>query len=318
MTNSALISNQFKQILSQELSKENAAEIKDIAFRRPVIIGGCGSSGTSLLRKMFDAHRNFACGPEISLFDRPQFFKTDINELYEIFLKQKVDALERDLIYPIVTQFGSYCGLFVANAGKNYHNLATIKELFEMSSNTKHFVNLFFSNFAAQQGKIRWAEKTPNNVFCIRESLKFFPDAKFIHVIRDGRDVVLSLMEKRNFNPLSAIFRWLAAVEAGLRYRGNPRYYEVRYEDLVTDPESTLTDMMGFLDEEFDPDMMDYWKKGDVNPHGYGTTPVFTKSIGKWKKVDPNSLIMQQLDLMLRDKLEKLGYDTDEKTKTGI
>ncbi len=300
----------IKELVTDEIGKNEPRPVEDIAFKKPIILGGCGSSGTTLLKTMFDAHGKIACGPEISIFDRPMLYRTDLDELHNMFKQQSFDRLERNLHFPVVTRIGTYFGLFAPNAGKQYHDFATIDKIFQISKNLRHFIDLFFSNYAKNQDKTRWAEKTPNNIFCVDQVLDLLPDAKFIHVIRDGRDVVLSLTEKRKFDLRMAVYRWLISVEAGLRNRGHERYYEVKYEDLILDTENTLRKLMDFLEEDFDPAMLKFWEKGKDNFKGYGSTPIFTDSIGKWKKERSNPTILEHLDLMLADKLNKLGYET--------
>jgi len=299
----------MKEYLAYEISSRPAAQIKDIAFPDPIILGGCGSSGTTLLKTMFDAHKNIACGQEIAVFDRPLFYQTRVEDLYRMYKNQDFREINPGQIFPMHTKFGSNFGLFIPNQSKAYHNYATIDKIFQMSRDLRHFVNLFFSNWADAQGKKRWAEKTPNNIYCIDRIFEFMPDAKFIHVIRDGRDVALSLVEARDFNTASAVFRWLSAVEAGIRHRGNPRYYEVKYEDLITDTENTLKKLMDFLDEEYDPGMMNYTEKGKKNPLKYGTTPIYTNKIGKWKRTSLDPTFLEIFDLTMKDMLEKLDYE---------
>jgi tetratricopeptide (TPR) repeat protein len=291
-----------------ENSEKDSPAVMDIAHPKPIILGGCGSSGTTLLKTMLDAHEKIACGPELSFFDRPVLYRTKIGELHQMFNKQNFDALEKELHFPMVTPTGTYFGLFSPNAGKQYHSFDHIEKMFQMSRDLKHFLDLFFSNHAYQQKKRRWAEKTPNNIFCVQKVLDLFPDAYFVHVIRDGRDVALSLVEKRKFSLSTAIYRWLLAVEAGIRNRGHDRYLEIRYEDLVLDPENTLRALMQSLEEDFDPTMMNFWQKGKDNFLGYGSTPVFTKSVARWKTASIDPLIKEQMDWMMSDKLAKLGY----------
>ncbi len=299
----------MQEFLTYEMATRPAINIKDISLAGPILMGGCGSSGTTLLKTMLDAHKNIACGQEIALFDRPAFFKTDLKCLHEMFISQKFEEINRGQIFPLFTKFGSNFGLFIPNAAKHYHNFATIESIFNKARDLRHFINLFFSNWAAAQGKNRWAEKTPNNIYCIGEILELLPDAKFIHVIRDGRDVVLSLHEGRDFAIPPAVFRWLSAVEAGIRFRGNPRYYEVRYEDLILNTEETLKKLMIFLEEDFDPEMLNYTDKGKNNPLQYGTTPIYSSKIGKWKKEDIDPAILKTFDLTMSEMLKKIGYE---------
>ncbi|MCP4703484.1 MAG: sulfotransferase [candidate division Zixibacteria bacterium] len=299
----------MQEYLKYEMSTNPAVEIKDISFPNPIILGGCGSSGTTLLKTMLDSHKNIACGQEIALFDRPKLYHTELNELFQMFTTQKFDEINKEQIFPLFTKFGSNFGLFIPNTGKEYHNFSTMTAIFEKSKNLKHFIDLFFSNWAFTQGKKRWAEKTPNNIYCIEEILNLIPDSKFVHVIRDGRDVALSLTQGRDFVLPSAIFRWLSAVEAGIRFRGDPRYYELKYEDLILDTENCLKNLMEFLDEEYDPEMLNYMDKGKNNPLNYGTTPIFTNKIGKWKKEGIDPAILRTFDLTLTNTLNKLNYE---------
>ncbi len=299
----------MEEFLKYEMSTNPAVEIEDISFPNPIIIGGCGSSGTTLLKTMLDSHKNIACGQEIALFDRPRLYQIELDELYQMFTTQKFDEINKEQVFPLFTKIGSNFGLFIPNTGKQYHNLSTIKTIFEKSENLKHFFDLFFSNWANAQGKNRWAEKTPNNVYCIEEILDFFPDSKFVHIIRDGRDVALSLYQGREFPMPNAIFRWLSAVEAGIRFRSNPRYYELKYEDLILDTENSLKRLMEFLEEEYDPEMLNYMDKGKSNPLNYGTTPIFSNKIGKWKKDGIDPAILRTFDLTLTDMLKKVGYE---------
>lgn len=298
----------IKEFVEREILIGKPREIKSVRFEKPILIGGCGSSGTTLLRTMLDSHRNIACGQEISFFDRPRLFDTPLKKLHRMFTDQEFDSLDRDVVYPLRTGAGSYFGLFFPNYGKTYHDMATTDAIFRMASDTRDFLNLYFSNFADKSGKRRWAEKTPNNIFCVGEILDFFPDSKFVHVIRDGRDVVCSLALRRKFELNSAIIRWLMSVEAGIRFRGNPRYYELKYEDLVTDTENTLRKLMSFLKDDWDPQMLDYTEAGKDNFNNYGATPIFTSSIGRWKNSELDERARKALDLSLGTMLEKLGY----------
>ena len=180
--------------------------MKDL--KNPIIIGGCGSSGTTLLRKMLNAHPNIACGPEMSVFDRPALYDMDMSLFYTLWRNADFEELEEGCIFPIrSTNNGSY----FAFHREQYHNQKETDQLFNEAENPVEFFRLYFSLYAEKQGKKRWAEKTPNNIFCIEQIFKAMPDAKFIEVVRDGRDVVLSLVERRKMHPMIAIFRWLAS-----------------------------------------------------------------------------------------------------------
>ena len=274
----------------------------------PIFIGGCGSSGTTLLRRIMNAHSQIACGKEFSLFDRPMFYRLTMDELKQNFYSQNFEALEDGVVFPIRTSYGSYCGLYLPNALTQYHSPEIAAKIMDSSINPAEFASLFFSSYAMARGKNRWAEKTPNNIFCADKILEFFPDSKFIHVVRDGRDVCHSLINRRKFNPYAACSRWIMAVEAGMRLRGNKRYFELRYEDLVLNPEKAIKNLFCFLDEPFESQVLNSYQSGEKEAFGYGEKPIHAQSIGKWKKANLSEGLKTCFDLLMARQLNLLGY----------
>lgn len=293
-------------------------------MKGPIFIGGCGSSGTTLLRKMINCHKNICCGPEMSVFDRPRMYEISLAHLYTLFRSDDFDELDERCVYPIRFQpmDKSYCGLSDAGHRRFYfEDKKEVERIFDHPNvnNPVDFLRFFFDEWSLKQGKGRWAEKTPNNVFTSTEILNSYPDGKFINVIRDGRDVLLSLRERRGTSVYLGIFRWLAATEAGLRTQSlNSRFMTVRYEDLVMQTERTLEMVCGFIDEDYDPGMLDYWKKSlpediEGNPGNpttdYGKQPVFRDSVGKWRGKEVDRTLMEQIDLTMKHRLVELGYE---------
>jgi hypothetical protein len=289
-------------------------------MKQPIFLGGCGSSGTTLLRKMLNAHPRIACGPEMSVFDRPKMFEISLDWLYTMWRNQDFEDLEEGCIFPLRVQphNGTYCGLLNENHVRFYHKAEEVGEMFDQADTAMNFLDVFFSKYAQDRGKERWAEKTPNNIFCADMILEAYDDALFINVIRDGRDVVLSLFNRRNYSSsYVAMWRWMASINAGRRintfkYQGNKRVMNVKYEDLVQRTEFTLMNICAFIGEKFDPAMMEYWKvKDEEDEEGdYGTQPVFDDSIGKWKKEDAQGELLDRMDLTMWDLLSNLGYET--------
>jgi len=113
------------------------------------------------------------------------------------------------------------------------------------------FLAFFMGSMARNQAKTRWLEKTPEHIFYIRDLSNALPNARFIHIIRDGRDVAISRRKvgwvgTRSQNErtqlLCAAIEWERAVKAGRRYGEElgKRYLEINYEALVRDTERVL------------------------------------------------------------------------------
>jgi hypothetical protein len=301
----------------------------------PIIIGGCGSSGTTLIRKMLNAHPNIACGPEMSVFDRPKMYKVNLTWLYTMYRNLDFDSLDEEMLFALrmqPTNF-TYCGLHPDNHSKYYHEPEEIERMFDLVETMPEFFDLYFSRYAKKQGKKRWAEKTPNNLFCIDDIFSWYPEAHFIVMIRDGRDVVLSLTARRSTHSIVAIFRWLVSAAAYIEIiKREPDYIDrilrVDYEDLVLDPERTLRKVCLRIGEKYDPAMLDYWKARlpedeqkdkpqdeikdpkEATPADYGTQPVFSDSVGKWKDNENlNPTLEKMMRLTMTETLKKLGCE---------
>jgi hypothetical protein len=125
-----------------------------------------------------------------------------------------------------------------------------------------------YALFAGDRGKKRYGDKTPAYVHHISVLARLFPEARFVHVVRDGRDVALSRLEHPTMSAsLSDLaILWKRGVEKGRRMGrrlGLHRYREIRYEDLVKDPEEVTSSVCAFLEVVFDPVMLNYYQRAD-------------------------------------------------------
>lgn len=205
----------------------------------PFVVG-VGRSGTTLLRLMLDAHPELAIPPETHFLHRlhPEtqreaagFMATLMQTHTWADFRLEPDALTAALPTP-----------------------------FDLPDAIRAFYRLY----ARRRGKPRWGDKTPYYAECMTHVHALLPEARFIHLVRDGRDVALSYRDKW-FGPgkdIRAAARfWRGRIE---RVRAQARelpardYLEIRYEDLVREPRFTLERIVAHCDLAFDPAMLDY------------------------------------------------------------
>lgn len=217
-------------------------------MRSPVFVVGSGRSGTTMLRLMLDSHPLLAI-PGESTFIRYMWLNRRDYWNGRTF---QAERLLRDILAdPNFRRWG------VAEA-----SVLDVMRGYERPD----FADVIaapFEAYARLQGKPRWGDKTPNYVLSIPALARLFPQARFVHVIRDGRDVALSYLAIPAFGSdiRAAAWLWRDRVGAGLRWGrrlGRGRYTEVRYEGLVDDPERELRRLCSFLGLPFTDGMLRY------------------------------------------------------------
>jgi hypothetical protein len=180
-------------------------------------------------------------------------------------------------------------------------------------------VRAAFEAYALEQGRPRWGDKTPGYVLHIDRLANAFPDAVFVHLVRDGREVADSLREQQWGPPdlLLAAYAWRKGVRAGREAGerlGPSRYLEVSYEQLAAAPEDALTRVCRFLDEEVAlEDMFDYAGRATTEHpvlphlHRHLAEPP-TPGLRSWRA---NCSLTEQLDIeaLMGPTLARFGYE---------
>jgi hypothetical protein len=187
----------------------------------PIFVVGSARSGTTMLRLMLDSHHRISSGEETH------------------FLQQ---------LEPVV--------------GKQWRLLDRYGFPREYwLDRLRHLYGDFQAEYATRRGKVRWADKDPANTLILPFVEELFPDAKYLHLLRDGHDVVASHRDRWGYRSAARSARgaWRKYVEAARSFGatvGPARYLELRYEALVADPEAELRRMLLFLGEEWDPQVL--------------------------------------------------------------
>ncbi len=192
------------------------------------------------------------------------------------------------------------------------------------------FLEFFMESVMEIQGKRRWAEQTPAHVFHMDTLATAFPFAKFIHVIRDGRDVALSRRKlgwtgtnskDPLHNLLSAAFSWELCIEKGQTFGGKigANYKEVKYEDLITNLDKTLKEINEFANvninnQKIKDCQIGSLKKGNTTSNE-DMEGVSNKAIKRWE-----SLLSKEekeiLNIVIGHTLRNLSYDINNYAKS--
>jgi LPS sulfotransferase NodH len=207
---------------------------------------GCPRSGTTLLHSFLAAHPDIACFPESHFFENlmPRKWMRAFG-----LPSRRAKACLRALC---------------ANTGTAPDATGFRAPLIFASRYARCFLRIL-DEATTQSGKRIWVEKTPGHVHHIDDIERLIPGARFIHLIRDGRNVVASLYEVSRRFPqawngpysLEACIRlWNAAIRATRRHADKSNHAVVRYEELVRDPEPVVRALCRAVGIEYVPAML--------------------------------------------------------------
>jgi len=144
---------------------------------------------------------------------------------------------------------------------------------------------------AADEGKTLVCEKTPKHVYRIDEIKRRFPNARFVAMVRDGRDVACSI-KKRTGSLDGGIQRWRQDNTELLKHENDDHVHRVRYEDLIQDKEGTMAGVLAFLGQQYTDEVFGFYKK---NYNWFGVQPAKeTDGVGEQSHVMRRSWQMSQ------------------------
>ena len=255
--------------------------MQEISAKAPFFIIGHPRSGTTLLQILLDAHPNIVIPPESHIFVRfAEIFDSygDLSEVsnLELFVQDILND-ERIKLWGLNISVVDFC-----------RQLKTFS--------IKGVLSLLFELYAQREGKTRWGDKTPQHALYLQEIKRVFPEGKFIHLVRDGRDVAESLKRviigKKSISGIA--HRWKKYIlffqEFKLTLQPDD-FIEVYYEDLVQNTEYELSKILEFLGEnpqdlvKFIPDTgrkQEYLKSKTV--HSSLNEAISSKKVGIFQK----------------------------------
>ena len=283
---------------------------------KPVFIVGANRSGTTLLRLLLNAHSEIAVPDELVYF-RGAFFsksvdnwkitpldKTQYEWLVDDFLERNRETLSPLDVDKLADQ--------ILDRGWSDDAGGDMKLPYEYT----------LEQWAAAHGKSRWGEKTPGNLFYVRDIVEMFPDAMFIYLVRDPRAGVLSMQKASIYstdvviNALNRRYYLTKGLRLLERVVSADQRMVLRYEDLLEDPEAKARELCAFLDLPFEDDMLRFHESArqymnpraarDINPAA--NRPILVGKADTWRKeMTPRECAI--VEAICGDAMREFGYE---------
>lgn len=211
-----------------------------------VIMGGPGSTGSSLLCRILNRHSGIVCGPETRLLSLPQ--------LYKDWQKNKSRITQKA---PFGLRAGAFHNITGIDLGwyKQLWPNEDFLQLIRSSDTFSVFIKQFSKKILHDSNARIWVEKTPNNIYCISSFLETFEDSKAIITLRDPLEIIASQMA-RGKSCFNAVSHCLIHYALALEIMDDDRIYPFYYESLIANPLKEVEQLLSFLNMDLEPNML--------------------------------------------------------------
>ncbi|MEI6320216.1 MAG: sulfotransferase [Pseudomonadota bacterium] len=249
----------------------------------PVFIGGSPRSGTTLLLRLLGRH------PQVEAYYESKL------------LASLIDWLEGTVFNPFDP---------ISPFGFRAHEYFTRERIYRCAGLA---MQQLYGGRATDAGRSIWLEKTPRNSLHVDALLELLPAARFLHVVRDGRDVAVSMpsLEAAPQDIVECARLWAGYTEAGRSAcRRHPDHcLEIRYEQLVRAPQQALEPVCRFLGLDLQPDMLDLDSvKVSLFSEHWGESAPTTAPIARWRR--HADFPREAFKAVAGDLLLELGYES--------
>ena len=227
---------------------------------QPIFIVGCERSGTTMLRLMLNEHSNIALPPQTKFSRKLYKRRILFGDLSNGKNKDKIIdwMLERETNTKLID-----LKLDLGHLRKSWEDCTTIGEL----------TGTVFQQYSQTRHKPRWGDKRPYYIRYIPQLLKLYPDARIIHIIRNGHDCISSLkrMPWWNKNIVYSMLAWRYSIRMGAKAAEayKDQFLEVRYEDVVRHPETQLKKICDFINVKYESGMLEFHLSTEKNIPDY-------------------------------------------------
>ena len=281
---------------------------EEAAVTAPFFIVGSGRSGSTMLRLMLASHSRLAIPPET-------WFLTALVKRFSV--ESPLGADEVESAVSIMTGHYRWADMKL-DAQELRRQVSRLREPY-----LRDLLEIVYRWHGEGEGKARWGDKTPQYIEIVPELLRMYPDARFIALFRDGRDVVKSFQNapygRWSLEEITRRSRdWNAAVKSHWRWTRSEfrqRILLVRYENLVVEPEATLREICQFIGERFEPQMLSFATTVDKQVparerkyHPKLNQSVDSHGVARWKR-EMSVREVFVAEAFMASHLRRLGYE---------
>ncbi len=264
---------------------------------KPVFVVGHPRSGTTMLASILGKHSNISMPPETMFF-------------FGIYN----DSIRENGFEPLLQ-------LALKNHRIRDLNLSPDSlrcEFEKLDPSMKSLFQSILETYRKKTNKSRPGEKTPLHLLWVPTILEWYPNAKIICVVRDGRDVVNSLLNTpwAKASIYRHCFDWRENYFRALNYRASypSSFLLVKYEEILNRPEKEVRMICEFIEEEFELPMLEGGESDAVPAWEYGWknksfNPPDKSNVGKWRNLPANQQFT--LNVLMKDTLQLAGYEPE-------
>lgn len=292
----------------------------------PVFIGGDNRSGTTLVAIILDSHPDLVVGPELD-FREPDNLGPELLrciELLEACDPRVIDpGVQAEPEFAMGVQLIKQCHRF----GVEFHELAQlVREACHVCGSELDtfddrvvLIDAVGELRRARAGASRWGLKIQRDLLAHADYARLWPRARFVHIVRDGRDVAASHLRSERHLYYSSIHHaahgWAELMESTRALVEQGRVIELRYEELVHEPEPTLRRLLDGLELAWHPAVLDHTATPhDLLEHPYQhpsatavSRPINSAAIGRHRN-DLSAHELATFEAVAGDWLERMGY----------
>ena len=287
---------------------------------KQIFVVGSSRSGTTMMGRALNNHK------DIFTFNEIHFLgwlcsKNDISNFIDkqdaIVLLSKLFAIQKN-------------GIFLTKHHKQFNKKSEtiLSDVVKLKSIEVY--ERFLQTITNENGCSITCEQTPKNIFYIQELLSHFPNAKIIHMVRDSRDVLLSQKNKwkrgflgaskiplkeairsyMNYHPIISAKFWNSAVLHGNKMEGNPRVINIKFEELLQNPQEKIMELCNFIEIEFDKKMLEVPNIGSSTaPDNKGELKIDSTKMEKWKRGGLTTAEIYLSQIFTKDRMQANGYE---------